>query len=354
MVEIKVRAADSALAMEEIQKRLGNDALIVSTERKDGQIEIVATDEEVVKKNDTPEPLILNDSYRRDSFAPIYDQEFNKVTNASLNIAPEELVNQLSNRLSEISSDLLDIKSLIDTSDFASNSELSSTDMLRIIGFKSNNFERLGIQKDNKLEVSVKKLAKNFVNGRCAHFEKSQVFIIAGKPNSGKTTFANKFLSFMKAKNDTVDYLVFNDQSTRKFFKALKGLNADNSNDDGQRSTNLIIDAAIDDSDLDVFLGKILKEDHTLKISIIRTLQAGNSYEKMLKELNYTPQERQYIAFTKLDMCDISMQEISAMIEVSQKCMFLSGVDKVQDGLYFAKLDQIETHILNKVKEEIA
>ena len=44
-------------------------------------------------------------------------------------------------------------------------------------------------------------------------------------------------------------------------------------------------------------------------------------------------------------MCDISMQEISAMIEASQKCMFLSGVDKVQDGLYFAKLDQIETHI---------
>ena len=41
------------------------------------------------------------------------------------------------------------------------------------------------------------------------------------------------------------------------------------------------------------------------------------------------------------------------MIEVSQKCMFLSVVDKVQDGLYFAKLDQIETHILNKVKEEI-
>ena len=93
----------------------------------------------------------------------------------------------------------------------------------------------------------------------------------------------------MKAKNDTVEYLMFNDQSTRKFFKALKGLNTDNSNDDGQRSTNLIIDAAIDDSDLDVFLGKILKEDHTLKISIIRTLQAGNSYEKMLKELNYNP-----------------------------------------------------------------
>ena len=103
-----------------------------------------------------------------------------------------------------------------------------------------------------------------------------------------------------------------------------------------------------------MFLGKISKEDQSLKISIIRTLEAGNSYEKLSKELNYTPQERQYIAFTKLDACDISIQEISAMLEASQKCMFLSGVDKVEDGLYFAKLDQIETHILNNIKKEIA
>ena len=43
MAEITVRAIDSALAMEEVQKRLGDDALIISTKRIDGQIEITAT-----------------------------------------------------------------------------------------------------------------------------------------------------------------------------------------------------------------------------------------------------------------------------------------------------------------------
>ena len=43
MVEITVKAVDSASAMEEIEKRLGADAMIVSTNRVDGQIEIVAT-----------------------------------------------------------------------------------------------------------------------------------------------------------------------------------------------------------------------------------------------------------------------------------------------------------------------
>ena len=49
MAEIKVKALDSAAAMEEVVKRLGVDALIVSTRKIDGQIEIVAT-------NDDPNP----------------------------------------------------------------------------------------------------------------------------------------------------------------------------------------------------------------------------------------------------------------------------------------------------------
>ena len=46
MVEITVKALDSASAMEEVEKRLGSDALIVSTNKVDGHIEIVATNDE--------------------------------------------------------------------------------------------------------------------------------------------------------------------------------------------------------------------------------------------------------------------------------------------------------------------
>ena len=49
MVEITVKAVDSASAMEEIEKRLGADAMIVSTNRVDGQIEIVATNDDPFK-----------------------------------------------------------------------------------------------------------------------------------------------------------------------------------------------------------------------------------------------------------------------------------------------------------------
>ena len=72
MAEITVRAIDSALAMEEVQKRLGDDALIISTQRIDGQIEITATDEEVIKPEKEIKPFILGDIYRQDNFCLLY------------------------------------------------------------------------------------------------------------------------------------------------------------------------------------------------------------------------------------------------------------------------------------------
>ena len=65
MAEITVRAIDSALAMEEVQKRLGDDALIISTQRIDGQIEITATDEEFVKPDKETKPLILGETFEQ-------------------------------------------------------------------------------------------------------------------------------------------------------------------------------------------------------------------------------------------------------------------------------------------------
>jgi flagellar biosynthesis GTPase FlhF len=56
MPEITVTALDSATAMEEVVKRLGMDALIVSTRRVGSQIEIVATNDEMVSGKTQDQP----------------------------------------------------------------------------------------------------------------------------------------------------------------------------------------------------------------------------------------------------------------------------------------------------------
>ena len=52
MAKIKVKAPDSATAMEEVIRRLGVDALIVSTKSVDGQIEMIATDDNQTTESD--------------------------------------------------------------------------------------------------------------------------------------------------------------------------------------------------------------------------------------------------------------------------------------------------------------
>ena len=78
MVEITVKAVDSASAMEEVEKRLGADALIVSTNRVDGQIEIVATNDEPSKYQKPSDPLILDSEYRISNFSDILGGQIEK------------------------------------------------------------------------------------------------------------------------------------------------------------------------------------------------------------------------------------------------------------------------------------
>ena len=102
MAEITVRAIDSALAMEEVQKRLGDDALIISTKRIDGQIEITATEEEVIKPEKEIKPLILSDIYRQDNFSAVLDRKVGEAESDTDRNASSDLYSEVTNKISKI------------------------------------------------------------------------------------------------------------------------------------------------------------------------------------------------------------------------------------------------------------
>ena len=101
MAEITVRAIDSALAMEEVQKRLGDDALIISTQRIDGQIEITATDEEVIKPEKEIKPFILGDMYRQDNFSAVLDRKVGEAKSGTDRNASSDLYSEVTNKISK-------------------------------------------------------------------------------------------------------------------------------------------------------------------------------------------------------------------------------------------------------------
>jgi hypothetical protein len=134
---------------------------------------------------------------------------------------------------------------------------------------------------------------------------------------------------------------------------AVKSLNLLLDQGNTQKRQVVIIDASNQENDLNLLMVDLLKANPEAKISIIHTVPVGSSYERLKKDTKIKSSENYYWAFTKLDTYDLSVAEISAMIELDNKCMFFSGMDKVKDGAYYAKVDQIEAYLLKKIKEEI-
>ncbi len=353
MAEITVRAIDSALAMEEVQKRLGDDALIISTKRIDGQIEITATDEEVIKPEKEIKPLILGDIYRQDNFSAVLDRKVGEAKSDSDRNASSDLYSEVTNKISKINAELSEIKMLLDNYDEVPF-EFGTVDKLRFIGFRSSTLNIFDdLSNETEINAAIRKLAKAFVNGKCNHFESSDIIIITGAAGSGKSTFTDKFIALQKNNNKDKEYIKFADQSKRKLITAVKNLNLSKDKSDRPKQQALVIDTSNQTNDVDLILIDVYKANPKAKISVIHTVPVGSSYESLRKEYKINLSEKQYWAFTKLDLCDLSVGEMAAMIELDNKCMFFSGMDKVDDGAYYSKVDQIEAYLLKKLKEEI-
>ena len=355
MAEITVRAIDSALAMEEVQKRLGDDALIISTQRIDGQIEITATDEQVEKAEKESKPLILGDIYRQDKFSSVLNRKVGEAEAGQYPKSSDELYSAMTNKIEKISKELSGLKLLIDNYNDSEAVEFGTIDKLRLIGFMPTTINIFNdLSNETEVGVAVRKLAIAFVNGKCRHFDESDIFVITGQKGSGKSTFSKKFVSLQQDINTGTEYLSFSDQDKRKLLTAVKSLNLSHDKDNAPKRKALIIDTSNQENDLNLLMIDLSKANPEAKISIIQTVPVGSSYERLKKDYKIKSPEKHYWAFTKLDTCDLSVAEISAMIELDNKCMFFSGMDKVKDGAYYSKVDQIEAYLLKKIKEEIS
>ena len=189
MVEIKVQAADSASAMEEVEKRLGSDALIVSTTKVDGKIEITATNDEPLKYQKNSDPLILGSDYRVSNFSDILApkvQEAEGKETESNSIFDNLAVNK---SIQSIKAELVKLEKLSSAAVQPESSTLkrNASDLFQLAGVTKNVCDLLNKNTDEKnVEQFAKTLSKTFVHGKCPNFENSQIFLIIGSPSSGK------------------------------------------------------------------------------------------------------------------------------------------------------------------------
>jgi len=352
MVEITVKAADSAAAMEEIEKRLGADAMIISTNRVEGQIEIVATNDDPSKYQKTKEPLVLDENYRIKGFSD--------VLNSKLSADDKPLKNEFSDSQNEIVENAENIKSEIDKlvelsirSAPVIENKTDVLDQFQIAGIKKSLIKSAEyLDSSVSIKDTSKILAKSFINGKCDHFESSAIYLVTGDEAAGKTLFSKKLKTLFETQADAQSSTFFGGLNAKQSLNEVKSWFVKNKPGIIQNKQVGIIEVSHTEN-IDDFLFDLSKLDGDLKISIINLMPVGYSYEYLMKNMPERRLENEYLALTKLDLCDLSIVEIAAYIELNHKCMFFSGVPSSKEGLYFAKIGQTVDHIVHTIENRM-
>ena len=356
MVEITVKAADSASAMEEIEKRLGADAMIVSTNRVDGQIEIVATNDDPSKYQKAPEPLVLDKNYRIKGFSDVLSSKLSgedKPLNNEISENHNEIENEIEKNAENIKGEIDKLVELSTRSKEIKGNTTSVYELFQMSGIKKSLVENPEDPESKpSIKDAAKTLAKSFIHGKCDNFENSTIYIVRGNDGVGKTLFAKKLKSLFETQIDAKSCTIFEKPNVKKSLAEIISWFSKNKSEIIENKKIGIVEIS-NTENIDNFLLQLSKLENDIMISIVNLMPVGNSYEYLMKNIPQKRLENEYLALTKLDLCDLSILEIAAFVELNHKCMFFSGVPSSDEGLYFAKVGQTVDHIVQTIESRM-
>ena len=390
MPELKFSAADTSLAMEEVQRKLGPDALILSTERRDGLIEIVATnDPEKVEEagRQASEKIRARKEAKLDSAVEggSVSQEFSKIIDAEtakyeeviapndMDVSPDVIENLTETKQQVFSkSDLVpefnrisaELQLLIDSAVTLGTEQGNSpttASKVKGLGFSRKTINKLFKEADVSIEMSdfIKKFTRKIVNGKDKVFDASQIILVCGPEQAGKTVLTNKLSQFLPPLTDGQPNRMISDPLSGDLVSMFDtGVDAGITSlfrkrqDVNLSEDRLIIDyeGSLDVLDAVLFKLKALKEKPT--VSVVYTLEVGKSYNAVQKLFEMSEIPNCFIALTKMDLLEVSVSELSAIFDLDKKIQFFSGLKTFEDGLDFAKVSVMEDFLTNLVKQE--
>jgi hypothetical protein len=401
MPELTIRAADSSLAMDEIERKLGPDALILSTEKRDGLIEIIATNEpDQIASASIASAEKLKLRLNRDGNETVEGKIKSAAEKSKLRIETEELDNDestggkinfseaLAAEISTINEPHLgdldqqdntqdpsglmpSFQKIVNELEFivkttseltaVKPSQLSDENKLRILGFSSSVVDELTQGEPEKSDINdfAKSFSRGIVNGKSHHFDESDMIIVVGEAGAGVTTLVQKLEKFLPKAEPKNGLKVLQSDFSEGVQTILKSKMATNvtslfrkSSDTPSEDTKLLLEFDGQPEDLPKHLYKIAEADPNLKVSVVYALEVGKSYHHVADLMRKFDMPDVYVALTKMDLFEVSTAELSAISDANRKILFFSGLKIIEDGLDFAKVAVMESFLTNLIDNE--
>ena len=380
MTQHKVISEDSLSAMDEISKVLGKDAVILSTKKLNGKIEIIGSNDitDILKsqKNTkisseklkfkelfTKQPIEQN---KKKSFAK--NNNVKKVENSPTDLIERNKESQKDSLNFDIMNEFKsEIKTLLNNMiitdiDCVSNS-LDKSLYLKLLrkGFSkqiiNSTFKKLESLEMPKNEINFYKLvSKKLVFPSKEKINESDVIFVTGFTGVGKTTLSSKIVSYLLDNktymNETknISLINFSNKSANNMTDLInfgrllnvKVHSLSNINDlkkflDANRNRKLIVDVSREFIMNEDFMNFLEDSSEKINYSLILTIQANANRRTISDQMDLFRNLQPIIALTKLDESYVGSEELSIFAEINSKIGLLSSSKNIIDALAFAK-----------------
>tara|TARA_B100001741_G_C16552821_1_gene600391 strand:- start:3580 stop:4755 length:1176 start_codon:yes stop_codon:yes gene_type:complete len=380
MTQHKVISEDSLSAMDEISKVLGKDAVILSTKKLNGKIEIIGSNDitDILKsqKNTkiSSEKLKFKELFTKQPIEQNKKKSYEKNNNVKkIENSPTEFtkINEESQK-DNINFDIMngfksEIKTLLNNMiitdiDCVSNS-LDKSLYLKLLrkGFSkqiiNSTFKKLESLEMPKNEINFYKLvSKKLVFPSKEKINESDVIFVTGFTGVGKTTLSSKIVSYLLDNktymNETknISLINFSNKSANNMTDLInfgrllnvKVHSLSNINDlkkflDANRNRKLIVDVSREFIMNEDFMNFLEDSSENINYSLILTIQANANRRTISDQMDLFRNLQPIIALTKLDESYLGSEELSIFAEINSKIGLLSSSKNIIDALAFAK-----------------
>ena len=378
MTTITVTAADTAQAMDKIVERLGDDALILETVKRNGRIEMIATDS--VEDAATKEPTIVSphpecgalsglniEIGNSTGFTDLFDQQMINTVRNRTN-AQTSTVDHLVGRAIEATDNLDILAELRNIRHMLSGMMITHPDGLDVTlghaapvrlhqaGFSSKAIQQLydymvGLEGDDAVASFINALAERVVHRDAESVFDSRVVFVIGSSGTGKTTLATKIAAYFK-EHGISDRMVLTSAaspgvSANEDIKAYARLLNMRAAQIGigevsvavqETSNRMVIDVNATPEDAITTISEVMKQLGSGKVTVVQAIPGGASSTMISHQCKLYRKLSPMIALTKLDECEAMPAELSALALEGSGVGLLTGTKSIVGGIAIATM----------------
>ena len=379
MTTITVTAGDTAQAMDKIVERLGEDALILETVKRNGRIEMIATDD----PEDAPIPLALGrssdaeEAVQREpldleigsttAFTDLFDQQMiNRVrrreddnTSAAENLVGRAI--EASDNL-EVLSELRGIRTMLNGMMITHPEGLDVTlghaapVRLHQAGFSPKAIQTLhhhmvGLDDGAAVMAFMDALADKVVHPDVDSLFGSRLVLVVGSSGTGKTTLATKIAAYFKehgiSERMTLAAATGPGVSVNEDIKSYARLLNMRSLQFGigelttaiqETSNRMIVDINATPADAMEAVRDVIRILGAHKVTVVQAIPGGSSATMISHQCRQYGALSPMIALTKLDECEAMPAELSALALEGSGVGLLTGTKAIVGGIAIATM----------------